>query len=165
MNSITCEPTTQGGDRLQWVSLMEESTREVFSLMLGVELGPDEGQSLAEDCTVTAFIGIGGDMRGVVSLITSVDAAQHMASAMLGIPPEEAGEATWDAFGELCNMVGGNFKGKLVGAYEHCVLSLPTVVMGADYKMRTLSNGQTAEARLTFQKHLLRILLEVQQGA
>jgi chemotaxis protein CheX len=109
-------------------------------------------------------VGIGGDMRGVVSLITSVDAAQSMASAMLGIPPEEAGPAAWDAFGEICNMVGGSFKGKLVDTYPHCVLSLPTVVSGADYKIRVLSNGLTAEARLSFEGHLFRALLEVQQG-
>ena len=148
-----------------WSALLEQSTREVFSLMLGAELGAEPGEPAVADRTVTAFVGIGGDMRGVVSLITSVDAAQSMASAMLGIPPEETGQVAWDAFGEICNMVGGSFKGKLAEAYPRCVLSLPTVVSGADYRIRVLSNSLTAEARLSFEGHLFRALLEVQQGA
>jgi CheY-specific phosphatase CheX len=147
----------------EWCALLEASTREVFSLMLGVELGQAEGQPADADSTVTAFVGIGGDMRGVVSLISSTEAVRGMASAMMGIPPEEAGGVAWDAFGEICNMVGGNFKGKLVDTHPHCVLSLPTVITGADYRIRVLSNGLAAEARLSFEGHLFRVLLEVQQ--
>lgn len=148
-----------------WSALLEQSTREVFSLMLGAELGPEAGEPPADHRTVTAFVGIGGDLRGMVSLVTSVDAAQSMASAMLGIPPEETGQVAWDAFGEICNMVGGSFKGKLANTHPHCVLSLPTVVSGADYRIRVLRNSLTAEARLSFEGHLFRALLEVQQEA
>jgi chemotaxis protein CheX len=147
----------------EWRVLLEQATREVFEVMLGIELGPEGGPPPPDDKTVTAFVGIGGDMRGVVSLITSVEAAQKMAAAMLGVPPEEADGSAWDAFGEICNMVGGAFKGKLAEKYPHCVLSLPTVVTGADYKIRVLSNGITAEMRLSFEGHLFRALLEVQQ--
>lgn len=146
-----------------WRSLLEQATREVFEVMLGANLSPLEGQPAAEEQTVTAFVGIGGDMRGVVSLITSVEAARRMASLMLGVPLEEDDASAWDAFGEICNMVGGAFKGKLTEMYPHCVLSLPTVVTGADYKIRALSNAMTAETRLSFEGHLFRALLEVQQ--
>ena len=134
--------------------------------MLGIELGAEAGAPAANDQTVTAFIGVGGDMRGVVSLITSFDAAQRMAATMLGMPVEEVAGDAWDAFGEICNMVGGAFKGKLAEVYPQCVLSLPTVVTGADYKIRVLSNGTTAETQLSFEGHLFRALLEVQhEGA
>ncbi len=149
----------------EWCALLEQATREVFEVMLGIDLGAEAGCPVAEDQTVTAFVGIGGDMRGLVSLITSVEAARRMESTMLGVPVEEVDGNAWDAFGEICNMVGGAFKGKLAELYPQCVLSLPTVVTGADYKIRVLSNGVTAETRLSLEGHLFRALLEVRQQA
>lgn len=149
----------------QWGVLLEQSAREVFGLMLGTDLGLDDGNAAADDCSVTAFVGIAGDIRGVICLITSHEAVQKMASAMLHTPPKVPDSVAWDAFGEICNMVGGSFKGKLAGAYPHCVLSLPTVVNGADYNIHVLDYGLTAEARFTFEGHLFRILLEFQPQA
>jgi len=53
----------------------------------------------------------------------------------------------FDAVGEICNMVAGNFKNKISGLGDGCMLSVPTVISGADYNLRTLIDG---EIRIVF---------------
>jgi hypothetical protein len=38
-----------------------------------------------------------------------------------------------DAIGEICHMVAGNFKNKLIGLVNSCMLSVPAVVTGRSY--------------------------------
>jgi chemotaxis protein CheX len=158
-----CKLQDSNGCLPEWLDLLQTSAREVFALMLGAELRSADANSVKSDNMATAFIGLGGDLCGVVSVITTLEGARLMASAMLGLPPEETGDSTWDALGEICNMVAGNFKGKLAGIYDHCVLSLPTVINGADYRMHVLNDGISTEARLSYRGHLVRMVLEIQQ--
>lgn len=61
-----------------------------------------------------------------------------MASRMLGIDADKAGPEMWDAVGEICNLVAGNFKNKVSG--DGCMLSVPTVITGADYNVHSMVN-------------------------
>ena len=63
-----------------------------------------------------------------------------MASRMLGVDAESAGAEMWDAMGEICNMVAGNFKNKISGLGDGCMLSVPTVITGADYSLHPMVN-------------------------
>jgi CheY-specific phosphatase CheX len=67
---------------------------------------------------------------------------------MLGVEEEEARAEMWDALGEVCNMVVGDFKGKTGKAGESSVLSVPTVIHGHDYHVRTLVSGSSLECRM-----------------
>jgi Chemotaxis phosphatase CheX len=51
-----------------------------------------------------------------------------MASRMLGVQPGEIGREGCDAFGEICNMIAGNFKNKISGLGNGCMLSVPTII-------------------------------------
>ena len=62
-----------------------------------------------------------------------------------GVDEEEARSEVWDALGEVCNMVSGNFKGKTGKAGEMSVISVPTVIRGQDYRVRPLINGSFVE--------------------
>ena len=64
---------------------------------------------------------------------------------MLGVDEKEARAEVWDALGEVCNMVSGNFKGKTGKAGEMSVISVPTVIRGHDYRVRPLINGSVVE--------------------
>ena len=162
MNSTSATPTpVQTTENLQhWRPLLELATREVFELMVGGKLQSATEADEPRHNLVTAFIGIGGDLCGVISIVTTTEAAKDMTSAMLGITPEGVGEQAWDALGEICNMVAGNFKDKLAATVEHCVLALPTVITGADYRLRVRGDSAVLELKLLYRHHLLRVLLE-----
>ena len=60
-----------------------------------------------------------------------------MASKMLGVDLDKVGAEMSDALGEVCNMVAGNFKNKIAGLAEGCMLSPPTVITGNDYSLHS----------------------------
>jgi chemotaxis protein CheX len=74
-----------------------------------------------------------------------------MASKMLGIDAGSNGDEVQDAVGEVCNMVAGNFKNKIAGLGDGCQLSVPTVITGEDYCLRTLSNDRTVDSKFLFE--------------
>jgi hypothetical protein len=58
-------------------------------------------------------------------------------------------------------MVAGNFKNKISGLGEGCMLSVPTVVTGNDYSLHSLADSPPLEVRLQFEDQPLIISLEV----
>jgi chemotaxis protein CheX len=86
-----------------------------------------------------------------------------MASKMLGVPIEEVDSDSWDALGEIANMIAGNFKGKLSGVGNHCMLSVPTIIVGTDYETRSLTGGNMIEVVFEFEKKPLWVTLELHE--
>ena len=74
-----------------------------------------------------------------------------MASKMLDMPVEEVDNDSWDALGEIANMIAGNFKGKLSGIGNRCMLSVPTIITGTNYEARSLSAGICIEVVFEFE--------------
>jgi chemotaxis protein CheX len=70
---------------------------------------------------------------------------------MLGVELDKVGPQMADALGEICNMVAGNFKNKIAGLAEGCMLSPPTVITGNDYTLHSLSDSPPLEVRLRFE--------------
>jgi chemotaxis protein CheX len=71
-----------------------------------------------------------------------------MASKMLGVPATAGSREAMDALGEVCNMVAGNFKNKVPGLGDGCMLSVPTVITGKNYSMHSLADSAALEVRL-----------------
>jgi chemotaxis protein CheX len=84
-----------------------------------------------------------------------------MASKMLGVEPENIGNELADALGEVANMVAGNFKNKVSGLGDGCMLSVPTVVIGADYNVHSLANSHTLELNFLFDNKPILISLTI----
>lgn len=145
----------------QWRSLLELATCEVFDIMLGSRLEPcrDAETEIASD--FTAMVGLAGTLCGVLSIRCTALAANLMASRMLGVDPGEAEQQSWDAIGEVCNMVAGNFKAKLAALGSQCMLSVPTIITGADYQLHSLADGGTVETALKFEDMIVWVTLEV----
>lgn len=149
------------GSHENWIPLIDTAAREVFELMLSCKLtaptGPDE-----TPWEVTSMVGLAGELCGVLSVRCNGKTAVLMASKMLGVvldkvgPPEAA-----DAIGEVCNMVAGNFKNKISGLSERCMLSPPTVITGSDYNMRILQDSPPLEVRLVFEGMPILISLQI----
>jgi chemotaxis protein CheX len=91
---------------------------------------------------ITSVVGLAGQLCGVLTLRCSTQTAGRMAARMLGIEAEKAGKEIWDAVGEICNMVAGNFKNKIAGLGDGCMLSVPTVITGREYTLHSMVNNQ-----------------------
>lgn len=150
-------------DRATWAPLLEFAAREVFDIMLCSRLRVYESKANTREGKFTALVGLAGSLCGVLSLRCSDQAARIMAGKMLGMPPDEVDTDSLDALGEIANMIAGNFKGKLSGVGNHCMLSVPTIIVGNDYETRSLTGGNMIEAVFDFEGKPLWVTLEIHQ--
>jgi len=136
------------------------ATREVFEMMLGCKLAQPE---IAVDGSfdITAMVGLAGQMCGVLTVRCAAKSATHMASKILGMAPAEGSQDVLDALGEICNMVAGNFKNKVAGMGDGCMLSVPTVITGNDYSLHSLADSGALEVRLLFESMPIAITLQI----
>lgn len=161
--------TEVAGDPQFWVTTLELAVGEVFERMLGSRLEtPGRGlppharkQAAAErKLDTTAVVGLAGPLCGMLSVRCSRRSAARMAARMLGMDGAVSGPDLWDAIGEICNMVAGHFKSKIPNLGEACMLSVPTVITGADYALHT-SVHQHIRTVLLFEREPVVFLLEV----
>jgi CheY-specific phosphatase CheX len=141
--------------------VLTETIIEVFSIMVGVDVstfaGPTTGQT-----QVTGVIGIAGAMRANFLLQCTAAGATKLAAQMLGVSPEDPGsqKAACDAIGEVCNIVAGYFKAK-IGLGDACMLSVPTIITGADYCFRSPNTFERLELTILFEGETLAATLEI----
>jgi chemotaxis protein CheX len=161
MKSAT-EMHTTSGSHASWIPLLEVATREVFELMLDCKLtGPPTTEET--DMDVTAMVGLAGQLCGVLSVRCEGRAAALMTSKMLGVELHKVvSEELSDALGEICNMVAGNFKNKISGLSEGCMLSPPTVITGNDYTLYSQADSPGLEVRLLFEDMPMIVSLQIQ---
>lgn len=143
-----------------WNAVLEIAVREVFELMLGCHLTACNHPA-DEALDVTAMVGLAGRLCGVMSIQCSAKSGAIMASKMLGMEPERIGPEMCDAFGEICNMVAGNFKNKITGLSDGCLLSVPTVITGNDYNLHSVTDAPALELRLQFEGVPLVVSLQI----
>jgi chemotaxis protein CheX len=144
-----------------WPSILRDSVKEVFSMMVGAEiLVPDQADPPIVT-EVTGMVGLAGELCGVLSVRCGKDCATKIASKMLGVPVTEAASNMTDAIGEICNMVAGNFKAKLDGVQDKCMLSVPTIITGGDYQFSSLAASERIELPFLFDGESVWIALEV----
>ncbi|HEY6465326.1 MAG TPA: chemotaxis protein CheX [Candidatus Acidoferrales bacterium] len=132
-----------------WTPLMELASKEVFELMLGAQLQPVK-EDPSSPFDITAMVGLAGQLCGVLTLRCSRETAARMASRMLGTQPATDSQDVKDAFGEVGNMIAGNFKNKISGMADGCMLSVPTVITGTDYSVHSLADSDGVELRQMF---------------
>jgi chemotaxis protein CheX len=158
--SSSKELLAAGGTQETWAPLLELALREVFELMLGSQLAmATTEEPIPRD--VTAMVGLAGKLCGLVSVHCSGKCATLITSKMLGVPLDKVGADMSDALGEISNMVAGNFKNKISGLGDGCMLSPPTVITGSDYSMYSLADSPTLEVRMMFENMLVVISLQI----
>ena len=159
MKSATESSIASDGHK-DWIPLLDLATREVFEMMLGSQL--KEPDSEAEpSLDITSMVGLAGRLCGMLSVRCTQKLGALMASKMLGTDPGVIGPETADACGEVCNMVAGNFKNKISGLNDGCMLSVPTVVTGSDYNLRSLADYPALEVRLELEGMPIIVSLEI----
>ncbi len=130
--------------------MLEQSAQEVFELMLGSHLVVAPEAVADDGLDITAMVGLAGLLCGVMTIRCSSKAGAKMASKMLGVDADKAVSEIWDALGEICNMVAGNFKNKISGLGDGCMLSVPTVITGGDYECHSLGNSKILRINFLF---------------
>jgi chemotaxis protein CheX len=143
-----------------WQPLLELAAREVFELMLNCKL---ESQKDLESSSgeLIAMVGLAGQLRGLVSLRCAAKTAALMASRMLGAEIPQGDQRVFDAAGEISNMVAGNFKNKLTGIADKCMLSVPTVIIGSNYNCHSMADRAPLQATMLFEGAPLTVTLEI----
>ena len=143
-----------------WLPVLDLATREVFETMLASQLTTPASTS-TDSLNVTAMARLAGMLCGVMSVRSEKKAATLMASKMLGVDLDKVGPEIADALGEICNMVAGNFKNKIAGLGDGCMLSPPSVITGDDYTVHPQPETPALEVSLLFETMLLVISLHI----
>lgn len=159
MNADGTAPIASTG-RECWHSTLQLAVEEVFELMLGTSLDVPTEPPAEDNLEITSMVGLAGQLCGVLTVRCSAKSAVHIASRMLGVDANNCGPEVWDAMGEISNMVAGNFKNKIAGLGDGCMLSVPTVISGGDYNLRSLVNEEIRVV-LLFEGEPLAVTLEV----
>jgi chemotaxis protein CheX len=160
MNSPNQAGTAPANAFHEWQPLLDLAAREVFELMLNCKL-QSAGEEPSSSGEITAMVGLAGQLCGLVSMRCNRKSAALMASRMLGVEITQGDKQVFDAIGEICNMVAGNFKNKLTGIADKCMLSVPTVITGSDYSCRSMADTPPLQVRLSFEGASVTIALEI----
>jgi chemotaxis protein CheX len=145
-----------------WLPVLELAVEEVFEIMLGSRVkpvAPSEGHTPHGE--FTAMIGLAGALCGILTVCCDAKTAGQIAKKMLGDATSSA-EEIGDALGEICNMIAGNFKNKLAGTDERCMLSVPSVISGGQYSLHSMAEGNSVETVLLFEGAPVAVRLQLQ---
>jgi chemotaxis protein CheX len=143
-----------------WQPVLELAVEEVFEIMVGCRVKPVSAAENPPIRDFTAMVGLAGRLCGILTICCSKATAFGLAKAMLGSAAESEGQVG-DALGEICNMVTGNFKNKLSGTDEQCMLSVPTVVNGGQYNIHSMVEGTSMSTVVLFEGASVTVNLQV----
>lgn len=115
------------------VDSLKKSAWEILETMVfltptSVEATPEEGSTFTEQAI--GVLGFTGTRSGTFVIRTSDKMARLMAAKMLMMEPDEleSDDEVADAYGEIVNMLSGNFKNAWVANGNQMELSVPNVV-------------------------------------
>jgi chemotaxis protein CheX len=131
---------------LNLAAMVENAVRNVFSTMLSMDvekLSADGGADV-EGYKITGCVGFAGEASGVVCIEMKDDFAKLITGAMLGEDPSEVQvpDEINDVIGEMCNMVGGNLKSRFCDSGLPCVLTIPSITHGSDFRIGQMSGAR-----------------------
>jgi len=153
------------------VKSLTQSTEQVFSTMLGVEIGAGEvavenGVPEANE-GVVSFIGVAGSWAGTGSVCCSPLMACKICAAMLMCEAPAVNEEVLDTVAELTNMIIGSVKTDLEQHLGPLGLSIPTVVYGRNFKTKSAGTTEWTVVRFFWDGEalLVKLCLEPKEQA
>ena len=122
-----------------------EGTQEVFQTMLMSSVEhqghiPSKVEKI--DSHLTSVLGLGGDIKAMVGVHCTDEAAKSITSLMLGMEVAELDEDVKDAVGEVSNMIAGHLKILFAELDKDVQLSIPTAIIGNNYKIAGFSGAE-----------------------
>jgi len=156
---MSANPTLAPSEgREGWAAILQQATQEVFELMLSCPLTVPTEAVDGPELDITSMVGLAGLLCGIISMRCTAKSAGAMASAMLGMDVASDSPEMWDAVGEICNMIAGNFKNKVPGLGDGCML---TVISGESYRMHSMADAGVIHVVLLFKGDPIALTLEV----
>jgi chemotaxis protein CheX len=130
----------------QLTTMIRQATRDVFGMMLGVELGDreafiDESGPVHTE-GVVALVGLAGSWAGSGTFTCSAGLAAKISGQLLMQEFAAIDDEVLDAIGEVTNMVLGNVKTSLEEELGPMGLSIPTVIFGRNFTTRSLTRSK-----------------------
>jgi chemotaxis protein CheX len=128
------------------VKSLTDATLQVFSTMLGAEIGagkPEVESGMPESTeAVVSFIGMAGSWVGTGSVSCSAALACRICAQMLMCEAPAVNEEVLDAVAEITNMIIGSVKTDLEQHLGPLGLSIPTVVYGRNFKTKSAGSAE-----------------------
>lgn len=119
---------------------LQPAVSEVFNMMNGQSVEGQPVEPVAPQTNwpshVAAAVSFAGHRSGLVCIHTSLDTANMIAGAMLGLEPGEVNGDMPDAMGEMANLVAGSFRTKLAAHEPASAIAIPSVTVGSDFATR-----------------------------
>ena len=145
------------------VNSIRQSTLQVFSTMLGVDIEPlgftlEDGTPNAND-GVVSLIGLAGAWAGTGSVTCSPALACRICATMLMTDTPSVNEEVLDAVAELTNMIIGNVKTDLEIETGPLGLSIPTVVFGKNFKTKSAGHAEWLVMPFRWDEEILTVKL------
>jgi chemotaxis protein CheX len=144
---------------------INQACQQVFSTMMGVALAPGEVtvEEEAPDTTdgVVSLIGLAGTWTGTGSVGCSPALACRICSLLLMTDTQAVNEEVLDAVAELTNMIVGSVKTDLEQHLGPLGLSIPTVVYGRNFKMRSTRTTEWTTLRFPWEGEELLVRLSL----
>jgi len=115
---------------------MNRHLMDVFETMLSMKAVPAAYAAMPHtEERVTGSVAFAGDhINGAVYLHLTTPFANQVAAAMLGLSPEDLGEAEVnDVVGEVTNMLTGGLKSWLCDSGAECAVSTPAIIRGSAF--------------------------------
>jgi chemotaxis protein CheX len=144
-----------------WLPILELAVEEVFEIMLGCRVRPGTKTDGLVSGGCTAMVGLAGSLCGILTFSCDAKTSRELAKCMLGPEVANSDNEVSDALGEICNMVAGNFKNKLSHADGACMLSVPTVIKGDEYSLRSLADGMNLKTTMLFSDSSVTVCLQL----
>ncbi len=139
---------------------LELSVEEVFEIMLGCRPEPAPKPDHPVRAEFTALVGLAGELCGLLTIVCDRQTAHSIARCVLG-DLADSEEQVANALGKICSMAAQHFKNKLTSLDSRCMLSVPTVIRGKQYTVRSLASGDVLETCLLFGDFPIGVRLEL----
>ena len=122
------------------------SASEIFETMMfmSVRSGQDDECIISGDELLGTITFKGEKIQGALFINCAAQDCHKIAAAMLGLddPTQVSDTETNDALGEICNMVMGSIKARIIGEYGDFHVSIPSVVSGQSLESSLSENSE-----------------------
>ena len=145
------------------VDMLHSVTEEVLSTMLNLQAHPEDTYTEhqpGKSNGVVSFVGLAAnEWAGTGSLNCESEVACVLASRFMMCEMTNVDDEVMDAFGELTNMIIGNFKNQLESHLGPMALSIPTVVYGKNFSTRSPGHEEWIVVPFVWESHRLHVRL------
>jgi chemotaxis protein CheX len=141
---------------------MNRHLLDVFETMLSMKVVAEPSAGVPHfDERVTGSVAFAGEhINGAVYLHLGQLFAGQVAAAMLGLGPEDLGEAEVnDVVGEVTNMLTGGLKSWLCDSGAECAVSTPAIIRGSSFSIEPVPDVE--REWLVFHSGENRIVVEI----